>query len=121
MPYSYNSIDEVFFSVDFYSSSAILSPWCVFTPKKSQDIAGALKILRSSKTQFAVRGGGHTPIKGAASTSNGVLIAMDNFNSNQIGKFQNQQIAKIGSGQRWIDVYTWLEQYNLMVIGGRYA
>lgn len=46
---------------------------------------------------------------------------MDNFNSNQIGKFQSQQVAKVGSGQRWIDVYSWLEQYNLMVIGGRYA
>lgn len=115
------ALTRPFFSVDFFSSSAILSPWCVFTPKKSQDIAGALKILRSSKTQFAVRGGGHTPIKGAASTSNGVLIAMDNFNSNQIGKFQSQQVAKVGSGQRWIDVYSWLEQYNLMVIGGRYA
>lgn len=107
--------------LDFFSSSAILSPWCVFTPKKSQDIAGALKTLRSSGTHFAVRGGGHTPIKGAASTSDGVLIAMDNFNSNQIGTFQNQQVAKVGSGQRWVDVYSFLEPHNLVVIGGRYA
>ena len=61
------------------------------------------------------------PIAGAASTNGGVLIAMTNFNKNSLGSFGGQQVAKIGSGQRWVDVYSWLEPYNLMVIGGRYA
>jgi len=46
---------------------------------------------------------------------------MDNFNNNEIGTFNGKQVAKIGSGQHWVQVYNWLEQYNLMVIGGRYA
>lgn len=61
------------------------------------------------------------PIAGAASTNHGVLIAMTNFNKNELGTFGGQQVAKIGSGQRWGEVYAWLEPYNLMVVGGRYA
>lgn len=106
---------------DFYSASAILSPWCVFTPQSSQHVAGALAILRATRTHFGVRGGGHTAIAGAASTNNGVLIAMDKLNRNELGKFGNQSVAKIGSGQRWSEVYSFLEPFNLIVVGGRYA
>ena len=46
---------------------------------------------------------------------------MTSMNKNQLGTFGDHQVAKIGPGQRWVDVYGWLEQYNLMVVGGRYA
>lgn len=115
------SLTETLNNIDFYSSSAILSPACVFKPSLAQHIAGALSVLRATNTKFGVRGGGHTPIAGAASANHGVLIAMTSMNKNQLGTFGGDQVAKIGPGQRWVDVYSWLAQYNLMVVGGRYA
>ena len=61
------------------------------------------------------------PVKGAASTSDGVLIAMDKLNTTQIGRFGHQTVAQIGPGLRWFHVYDWLAPQKLMVIGGRYA
>lgn len=58
------------------------------------------------------------PIKGAASTDSGVLIAMSKLNSLQLT--ENQSIAQIGPGNRWGQVYEWLSPYNLYVVGGRY-
>ena len=46
---------------------------------------------------------------------------MTNMNKNTLGTFNGQQVAQIGPGQRWGDVYGFLEPYDLMVVGGRYA
>lgn len=89
-------------------------------PHTSHDVAGAVKILVNTNTKFAVRGGGHMPIPGAASTSSGVLIAMDKLNSLDLVSIGNEKIVKVGAGLRWIDVYDWLAPVNLTAIGGRY-
>ena len=107
--------------IGFWSESTILSPWCIFTPETAHDVAGGLKILVESQTHFAVRGGGHMPIRGAASTSNGVLIAMDKLSTYQLGSFGDQRVAQLGSGLRWEEVYKWLAPMSLTVVGGRYA
>ncbi|PVH97976.1 FAD-binding domain-containing protein [Periconia macrospinosa] len=107
-------------STDYYSSSALLSPWCVFTPESPQDISGALKILTSTRTKFAVRGGGHMPIEGAANTEEGVLIAMTKINQIEVTQFKGTQVALLGSGNRWGPVYEKLAAQGLTVTGGRY-
>ena len=101
--------------------AAVLSPFCIFTPENSQDVAVGLGILGQTKTPFAVRSGGHTPIPGASGTSNGVLVASDKLRNRQLSKFAGQQVARFGPGLRWIEVYEWLATQGLTLIGGRYA
>ena len=47
---------------NFWSLTEILSPSCVFRPTSAQEIGDAIKILESTNTKFAVRGGGHMGI-----------------------------------------------------------
>ena len=98
-----------------------MSPWCIFTPTSAQDVAGALKIVVATKTNFAVRGAGHMPIPGAASTDEGVLFAMDKIATTQLVQSNGQRVARIGCGLHWVDVYDWLAPQDLIVVGGRYA
>lgn len=104
----------------FWSETSVLSPWCIFTPHTAQDVAAAVKTLVRTNTKFAVRGGGHMPIPGAASTNSGVLIAMENLNSLDLVSVGDEKVVQVGAGLRWIDVYEWLAPVNLTAIGGRY-
>ena len=102
--------------------AAILSPFCIFTPRSPQEVAAGLEILAESQTPFAVRSGGHTPIPGASGTSDGVLIASDNLRNIELGySLGGQRVVKVGPGFRWIEVYEWLANESLTTIGGRYA
>lgn len=59
------------------------------------------------------------PVKGAAGTNQGVLIAMTRMNSTALST--DGGIASIGPGLRWGDVYNWLSTEDRVVVGGRYA
>ncbi|KAI4265899.1 MAG: hypothetical protein L6R38_009101 [Xanthoria sp. 2 TBL-2021] len=72
-------------------------------------------------TPFAVRSGGHTPIAGASGTNGGVLIASDRLRNMELKTFEGQEVVQVGPGLRWIEVYEWLANQGLTVIGGRYA
>ncbi|KAI4214646.1 MAG: hypothetical protein LQ351_002719 [Letrouitia transgressa] len=105
----------------FWSETTVLSPACVFTPSNAQQIANALKVCVQTKTRFAVRGGGHTPIPGAANTNGGVLVGLDRLKQTTTGTYKGISIASIGPGLRWIDVYSWSTKQGFIVMGGRYA
>ena len=108
-------------TLDFYSSSASLSPGCVFVPTSPQDVAQGIKILAKSQTPFAVRGGGHMPIAGAANVDgHGALIGMDKLSTVKLSEFKGTQVAIVESGTRWGLVYAALAEKNLTVTGGRY-
>ncbi|KAJ4289874.1 hypothetical protein N0V90_011207 [Kalmusia sp. IMI 367209] len=96
-----------------------LQPLCVFTPRGVEDIAAAVPILKSTKTHFAVRGNGHMTVKGAASTSNGVLIVLTKFRELVISADRNT--ASIGPGITWLEVYQWVQKHDRTIVGGRYG
>lgn len=58
-------------------------------------------------------------VKGAASINNGVLIVLTEFRQMTISS--DSTVASIGPGLKWIDVYQWIQQYNRVVVGARYA
>lgn len=58
------------------------------------------------------------PVKGAASTNQGVLIVMTRMRTLNLSS--DKQIASVGPGLRWQDVYEWIGQYGRVVVGGRY-
>lgn len=43
----------------YFDQRSVLSPGCIFLPKTAEDVAGAVKILKKTGTQFAVKSGGH--------------------------------------------------------------
>ena len=110
------------FESEYWDMAAILSPFCIFTPENPKDVAAGLEILAQTRTRFAVRSGGHTPIPGASGISNGTLIASDKLRNIELGfSAEGQRVVKVGPGIRWIELYEWLANQNLTAIGGRYA
>lgn len=105
--------------LDIWSATCILTPVCAFTPKTPQELAEGLAIIRKESSPFSVRSGGHMPVPGAQSTNTGVMIGMTHFNTNILT--QSNEVAQIGTGQRWTDVYQWISPYGLAVAGGRYG
>lgn len=66
----------------FWSLQATFAdPSCIVRPTVNTDIATAVKSLVGANCKFSVKGGGHTPWKGAASIDNGVMIDMTTINA----------------------------------------
>jgi len=76
-------------------------------------------VLLSRLTQcpFAVKGGGHAAFGGASSIDRGITISMESFK--KIIVSDEKDTADIGPGNRWVDVYSTLEQSGVGVVGGR--
>ncbi|KAJ5092637.1 FAD dependent oxidoreductase [Penicillium alfredii] len=105
-------------NTDFYTSSAWLGPACVFQPTDSRHLADAVLLLKNTSTPFAIRGGGHMPIANAANiNSSGVLLS--SFGLSQLKVSDDHSTVHVGPGNRWADVYKYLEPYGLSVVGGR--
>jgi FAD/FMN-containing dehydrogenase len=104
-------------SADFWTPTDYLSPECVFTPATSQDVSVAVSILAGLRATFAVRGGGHMPIPGYANTIGGVLIGLTDLNEIQLSADKSH--VSVGPGRRWEEVYSYLEPYGLVALGGR--
>lgn len=75
--------------------------------------------MQSANQTFALRTGGHMPIVGASSISDGVLF--DTVNLNSIDYADNKAIVQIGAGLRWGAVYNYTQNNSLAVNGGRFG
>ncbi|KAK1147984.1 hypothetical protein N8T08_000500 [Aspergillus melleus] len=105
-------------NTEYYTSSAWLGPACVFEPSTPAQLSDAVQILTNLSTPFAIRGGGHMPIADAANiNSSGVLIS--SFGLNQLKLSEDQSTVNVGPGNRWSNIYDYLEPYGLTVVGGR--
>lgn len=105
------------------------APACVLRPRNTQELAAAVRILKSEfdvcergeKSEvvgmFAIRGGGHFPVVGASSINGGVLIDMADFD--ETTPSLDGRTVLIGAGCRWLQVYQTLEEKGLAVVGGR--
>ncbi|WYZ46147.1 hypothetical protein EsH8_IX_000372 [Colletotrichum jinshuiense] len=116
-------------TIDSYYSGDVqdVRPFCILKPETTQQVAAALKALSAEAGgcwTVAVRSGGHSffPSNNAA---HGVTIDLGRLNS--VTYTQNSEaesnngsgIASIGTGARWDQVYTVLEQHGAMVTGAR--
>ncbi|KAI5301739.1 hypothetical protein KEM56_001408, partial [Ascosphaera pollenicola] len=104
---------------EFWSNTEKLNPSCVFRPKSSQSLADGITKLVDANAQFAVRSGGHMGIKGANNIDDGVLIVMSNLT--ELCLSSDQKVVSVGPSHRWVDVYEYLEKYDLAAPGGRLA
>ncbi|KAL4799273.1 hypothetical protein BDV19DRAFT_376466 [Aspergillus venezuelensis] len=102
-----------------WSQTSQLSPLCILEPTTSEDVSQALKLLTEANTPFAVRGGGHMPVPGAANIDRGVLISLERMQTMEL--VNDGAVAQVGSGLRWDAVFEWISTHGLAVVGGRYG
>ncbi|KAI0043440.1 FAD-binding domain-containing protein [Auriscalpium vulgare] len=89
---------------------------CSVEPGSVTDVSKILQIIASTKTPFAVKGGGHATNPGFSSTR-GVQIAMTRFN--QVVNNAAAGTVDIGAGLLWDEVYSALDGTGQNVVGGR--
>ncbi|KAL8681984.1 MAG: hypothetical protein Q9186_001926 [Xanthomendoza sp. 1 TL-2023] len=102
-------------------------PDCVVEPLSTRDVSAAVFVLSalsvytnfSDQCKFAIKGGGHSPQRGAANQPAGVTIDLGALK--QVDISADRKTTSIGSGTRWGDVYTKLDAQGLAVPGGRVA
>ncbi|KAI8624750.1 putative FAD-binding oxidoreductase [Xylariaceae sp. FL1651] len=97
--------------------TAWASPTCVIQPTTAQQVSQAVKYLAKNNIHFAIRSGGHSPAPLGANINEGVLFDMSGFNT--VDYDAENGVAIVGTGMRWGDVYRYLDQYNVTVVGGR--
>lgn len=105
----------------YWAVNVQLEPTCIVQPQSADDVSVAVKTLTraggDSPCKFAVRSGGHMTWAGANNIETGVTIDLSHMNSTIYNK--NSQTASILPGSRWEAVYKTLEEYNVVVTGGR--
>ncbi|KAI1857468.1 hypothetical protein JX265_011203 [Neoarthrinium moseri] len=101
----------------FWSNTELMNPTCVFRPESASDVSGGVGLSRESKTNFAVRGGGHMGIKGSNNIDDGILVVMSNLTALELS--DDKSTLTMGPGHRWGAVYNYLADYDLVVPGGR--
>ncbi|KXN82296.1 Bifunctional solanapyrone synthase [Leucoagaricus sp. SymC.cos] len=89
---------------------------CVVEPGSTVDVSETLKVLASTRTPFAVKGGGHASNPGFSSTT-GVQITMSRFG--EVTYNETDKTAVIGAGLIWDDVYAALAPHGATAVGGR--
>ncbi len=112
---SYGAFTDSYWSVQ----QASVDPYCVFKPSKVAHVSTVVLLSRLTQCPFAVRSGGHAAFAGASNIEGGITVALERMKDVTLSS--DKQIAAIGPGNTWYDVYTNLESNNLTVIGGRVA
>lgn len=92
-------------------------PTYILQPISHQDLQVTLPVLVQQNASFAIRAGGHMPSAGFANIDDGVLIDLSHLNTLQYNKDSN--VVEVGAGNRWGDLYRYLDQYEVTVVGGR--
>lgn len=106
------------FTGDYWAAQqAAVDPFCVFKPSNAKQVSTVVLLSRFTQCPFAVKGGGHAAFAGGSSIEGGITIALEKLNERSLSS--DKKIASVGPGNRWADVYPWIEQYGLEVIGGR--
>ncbi|KAI0340261.1 FAD-binding domain-containing protein [Trametopsis cervina] len=102
--------------VNHWASSSSDVSACSVEPGTADDLGRVLQVIGSTRTPFAVKGGGHATNPGFSSTP-GVHIAMYRFS--EVNYVPLTQTVEVGAGLIWDDVYAALEPHDVNVVGGR--
>ncbi|KAI0061219.1 FAD-binding domain-containing protein [Artomyces pyxidatus] len=113
---NYPPSDNFVADISHWAESSSIKSTCSVQPGTPEDVAKILKIVASSRTPFAVKGGGHTTNPGFSSTE-GVQIAMSRFNTVTVNAADGT--VDVGAGLTWDQVYAALDGTGINVVGGR--
>ncbi|KAF2232992.1 FAD binding domain-containing protein [Viridothelium virens] len=98
-----------------------LHPWCLFQPQNTAEVSTSMNALLGAGDgagdwHIAVRAGGHNTGR-TNNVDNGVTIDLGNMNRTTYDSQSN--LASIGPGSKWKDVYAELHKHGVLVPGGR--
>ncbi|RMJ19360.1 hypothetical protein CDV36_000989 [Fusarium kuroshium] len=86
-------------------------------PGSAEEVAQSLQIIQQDKCRFAVRTTGHNPNLGFSSADEtGVVLDLCRLKSKELVR---GNVARVGAGNTWREVYSWLEDHQLSAVGGR--
>ncbi|THV48661.1 hypothetical protein BGAL_0234g00010 [Botrytis galanthina] len=112
-----NTSNYTYYNLEAWDIRTNADPACIFSPINADQVAAGVGIISTCDAQFAVRGGGHMNFPGANNINAGVMVALAGLNDLQISA--DNTTVDVGPGNRWYDVYSYLEPYGRIVIGGR--
>lgn len=83
----------------------------------AQELTEALAIVKKTECKFTIRTTGHNPNYGVSSADQTAVV----FDIRQLQSkvLSSEGVAQVGPGNNWGEVYAWLEDQKLSVIGGR--
>ncbi|KAM0812748.1 putative FAD-binding PCMH-type domain-containing protein [Seiridium cardinale] len=102
-----------------------ITPSCIVIPTSKEDVSVAVAILNlggqvfPEECKFAIRSGGHSPYASSANVASGIVLDLQNLNQLEVSA--EKSTVEIGPGNRWVNVYSALEQQGLATVGGRVA
>jgi FAD/FMN-containing dehydrogenase len=106
--------------VDYWDvKQSSLKPALRVEPSNAQEVSEILKILVEENCHFAIKSGGHARGEGSSNAEGGVTIDLVRLNGVEIAV--DKKTVKVGSGGRWMGVYSKLDSHGLTVLGGRVA
>lgn len=114
-----NSTDYTLEQMYWSQQQSSVHPSCRVTPLNTSDVANTLLIIENTGCPFAVKSGGHAAYTGSSNIEQGVTIDLRNLTTLTVSA--DKRTTSIGTGNRWIDVYDYLQPQNLSVVGGRVA
>jgi FAD/FMN-containing dehydrogenase len=84
----------------------------------AQDVAQAVSVITANDgCNFAIKGQGHAPAAGFANIDGGVTIDITSLNTTVLA--HDRSVIKVGAGASWLQVYQYLDPFNVSVAGGR--
>ncbi|KIJ32108.1 hypothetical protein M422DRAFT_266198 [Sphaerobolus stellatus SS14] len=102
-------------SVSHYLESSSDVAIAAVQPGTPQDVAAILKVIADNGVDFAIKGGGHNTNPGFSSTK-GIQICMMRIINKSFDSTNGQ--LTIGAGCLFDEVYRYVEQFNVNVVGG---
>lgn len=114
---SYTSIPADFFASFYTTRQSDVIPACVIRPLTPQDVSVAIKTISKHSCHFAIKSGGHSMFAGASNADGGITIDLKHLNSLELS--EDLSTARVGTANRWGEVYEVLEPLGLVVVGGR--
>ena len=92
-------------------------PACLVHVRSADDVAAVVSTARTAGCPFAIRGGGHSDIKGASNIDGGITVNMAGLNDIDLN--ETEGLVRVGAGATWGIVYKELDKVNKTVVGGR--
>lgn len=91
---------------------------CVVAPRSTLEVSLVLRIVTFTHARFALRGGGHNPNTGWSSVGS-IGLLVDLYQLKNLSLSEDKKIISIGPGNRWADVYRYLDGTEVSAAGGR--
>ncbi|KAH8121748.1 hypothetical protein FP744_10002253 [Trichoderma asperellum] len=99
------------------AQAAEITPVCSVFPEDTEDVVSIIDIVREAGATFAVKSGGHSTYSSGSNAENGININLSRLKDVNIS--EDRKSVTVGSGCRFGEIYSKLENLNLGCVGGR--